>query len=581
MPSSTAPPLDAASSPSPASRVFELYEIASLILHLARRQFGNSSVIPFTIANKAIGDIALDVLWERQTSLLPLFMVLQRGFKAEANTRRVPKAVQDRRDAEDEYEHEHHTMFRLKPDFSFGPGDWTRLQFYARRIKIVEDAVLDPDEDNNVHFDTDIVHAIFKARPDAVLLPNVYRLELGPRCQKLCELMDFKVTQHRKPPHIPCVSLHDLFRPHALIGYVCQLEKLRSLGIMLDKELKMLPVLRSLPHLEELHLKFEPEDFSMLRSCAGNYDDDHTEGLNERKLQADPAPGFPALTTLRLTDPVRMRCVALALGNIATNRLKLKSLRIRGWNHRSDDPNPTQVMHSAILKRCDPDTLTHLTLTSEFDGFSRMQDYHAMYKDLAALHNITHATLDICGLCRDLGVVLDTLTRAWPRLESLVFFPEPGAPRHNLRLGDLACLANRCPKLSYLSLQVDYIDSAYFPDSIPDAHSIPNRSLVLNIGLQMNLAEKEPEWVSSTVDFLDRVFPYPTLKSITYDELDGHLANALHARDYKGTTPTLAGKDDPHGPLRREWLSVDNIGRILGVPKDMGIEEKMAAVRIA
>ena len=108
MHSSVTPVLDAASSPSAASRVFELYDIASLILHRARRQFGNSSVLPFTIANKTIGDIALDVLWERQTSLLPLFMVLRHGLKAEAGTRLVLKPAKDRRNNEDIEEPEHH-----------------------------------------------------------------------------------------------------------------------------------------------------------------------------------------------------------------------------------------------------------------------------------------------------------------------------------------------------------------------------------------------------------------------------------------------------------------------------------------
>ena len=54
--------------------------------------------------------------------------------------------------------------------------------------------------------------------------------------------------------------------------------------------------------------------------------------------------------------------------------------------------------------------------------------------------------------------------------------------------------------------------------------------------------------------------------------------------EYKGTTPALAGKDDPYGQPRREWLSLDDLGRIwgvLGVSKDLGVEEKMAAVRIA
>ena len=106
--SSIVPSLDAASSPSAASRVFELYDIASLIFHTARRQFGNSSVLPFTIANKTIGDIALDVLWERQTSLLPLFIILQHGFKVETNTRLVLKPAKDRRNNEDIEEPEHH-----------------------------------------------------------------------------------------------------------------------------------------------------------------------------------------------------------------------------------------------------------------------------------------------------------------------------------------------------------------------------------------------------------------------------------------------------------------------------------------
>ncbi|KAL1686475.1 hypothetical protein GGG16DRAFT_64183 [Schizophyllum commune] len=578
MHSSVTPVLDAASSPSAASRVFELYDIASLILHRARRQFGNSSVLPFTIANKTIGDIALDVLWERQTSLLPLFMVLQHGFKAETNTRLVLKPAKDRRN--DEEEPEDHTVLELKRKFSFGPNDWARLQFYARRIKIIEDAVLDPDEDNTLHFDVDLVHAIFKARPGAVLLPNVYRLELGPRSQELCELMDFKVTQRKRPPHMPCLSLHDLRRPHTLLGRVCRLDKLRSLGIMLDNELRMFPILRSLPHLEELHLKFEPEEFTMARSSAGDYEDYKIEGLFGRELRADPAPGFFALTTLRLTDPVRMRCVAVALDNITTNQLKLKSLQIRGWQHRADDLEPAQVMHSAVLRRCDPDTLTHLTLTTEFDGIFRMQDYRAMFNGLEALYNITHATLDICGFCRDLGAVLDTLTQAWPQLESLVFFQEKVEPR-NMRLRDLACLANRCPQLSYISLQVD---NTSFSDTIPDAHSVLDRSLVLNIGLQRDLSEIETQCVTSAVNFLNRVFPYPTLKSITYDDLDEHLAKVFHSRYYKGTTPALAGKDDPYGQPRREWLSLDDLGRIwgvLGVSKDLGVEEKMAAVRIA
>ncbi|KAL1738118.1 hypothetical protein HDZ31DRAFT_23013, partial [Schizophyllum fasciatum] len=348
------------------------------------------------------------------------------------------------------------------------------------------------------------------------------------------------------------------------------------LGIQIDNNLAMLPAIRALPVLEELHLTFmKVETNPDLRALqlSDPEDDEDAEGLVGRKLKATAEPGFPALKALRLTDPLNLKSARIVLETLVPDRLKLQSLHIRGWKHAYDDSLVARKLYRAIRVRCDRTALTHITVvTGRYDR--NPPSPLELLCDLMLLPNITHACIDIFDNYLDVNGVLDRLTHAWKRLESLTLFNQPQEewktqPRVHTEnsLASLACLAHRCPHLSYLSLQLN-LDTVPQPVTPDPLHApLLDRRVVLNVGTHSDHTATKKEIVVQLAAYLTSIFPIPTLTSVTYD-FEGEALTWDDVKDLpKVSTPTLAMYDDPCGASRRQWLSSGDIRVMLGHDK--------------
>ena len=163
-------------------------------------------------------------------------------------------------------------MFLVDP---VTPADWEKLQSYARRIKYIEDGPPPPYEWFDVRLGPlETFEGIFSAGDEnSVLLPNIRRLDLGPRTISLFERFDFW-PETGKNAHLILRERDSEPKPVPSLRF-CRLDQLQMLGILADVHLEMLPALRAMPALEELHLKFEPETSNP--NCKVSYDGDDDE----------------------------------------------------------------------------------------------------------------------------------------------------------------------------------------------------------------------------------------------------------------------------------------------------------------
>ncbi|KAL1738344.1 hypothetical protein HDZ31DRAFT_78440, partial [Schizophyllum fasciatum] len=232
-----------------ASRVAETYELLHLIFKNAQHDFGDSSLVPVAQANRFVGSVALDVLWETQKSLLPLFRVIDHCFEIEIEERCVWNPVYGNWD--DDSADEQRVM-HLKPGQHRGISskDRERLKFYASRIKAIIDTPVKGEPVGDLHIFSEDLPNVILADGNSTLLPNLRRLEIGPRLTSFFEHIGFRVEADEEVPYIA------LYRFTEHLGDLCRADSLRTLGIQIDNNLAMLPAIRALPVLEELHLTF-------------------------------------------------------------------------------------------------------------------------------------------------------------------------------------------------------------------------------------------------------------------------------------------------------------------------------------
>ncbi|KAL1664334.1 hypothetical protein GGF50DRAFT_115159 [Schizophyllum commune] len=553
-------------STSAATQAAGVYGLAYHILKCAQLDYGNSSLVAAARSNRFLGSVALDVLWEAQESLLPLFQVLSHLFEVELEGRAVWDSDQEVWDegAEPDYLRAMHLVDPVTP------ADWERLQSYARRIKSIEDGPLRPYEWFDIHLGPLVTfEGLFNAGDEnSVLLPNIRRLDLGPRTISLFERFDFW-PETGKNAHLILRERDSEPKPVPNLRF-CRLDQLQMLGILADVHLEMLPALRVMPVLEELHLKFEPETSNPNCKVSYDGDDDETHGLTGRRIKADPAPGFHALKTLRLTDPVSMRDFTITLKNMVKGSLKLEQLHIRGWDiHEYGQKEASKGLHAAIRACCDKTALTHLTVVLQ--GWRSDSSTPEMVQDLLAFPNITHACIDFDGHRHlDTKGAFDAFTNAWRHLESLTFFHRPAKRwvfyKTMIDLEDLTCLADRCPRLAYLSIPIN-LEVTPKPVSLA-APPLTCRSVILNLGCHEDLSRMSPRDTSAVAKFLASVFPYPTLASVTYDFYEPRVHPwHIDLDDIEGELPALATFDDPSDPRREQWLSRGDLLRIAGISR--------------
>ncbi|KAL1674999.1 hypothetical protein EV122DRAFT_219389 [Schizophyllum commune] len=536
---------------SAATRVAETYELAFRIFKHAQHDGGNVALLPFALVNHFVGSIALDVLWEEQTSLLPLIKVLGDRLESTMEKRRGFVTVDENTSR---LTVEEHQILFLRPNdekkVSISAEEWQRLQFYARRIKVLDDKPLVREESFDIHLGLGSLCAILAGGGSEPLLPNLYRLNFGERMESLCESAKLSaryVDEGGQPVPSLCLIAYTLQQPQGawVPGNLCRLEQIRSLGIEPDKDLAIYPLLRNLRYLEELHLKL-PE---------AENDEDLILGVTGKK--AHNALGFPALTKLRISDPIQMRSVGTALWEMSTEPLKLKELHVTGWRHDFTDEKDAINLYSDIDDACDHNTLTHLT-TITHSGSSQFQSAFELYNDLLVFPNITHFQLNIFAWHLDVEGALDMFTQAWPQLESLILLNRPAYATDTLEreftlltLFDLEYLARRCPRLSYVELEMDLQEVPYPLENL-EGEPLLDRRVKLCLGPQDNLHENlSDDYTRDVADYLASVFPYQTLECVTYREGDTSYVWLTPDDLYPKRAQGEAGADTPSAKKKK------------------------------
>ncbi|KAL1740623.1 hypothetical protein HDZ31DRAFT_67758 [Schizophyllum fasciatum] len=558
-------PRRTAQSESAASRVAQSYELVHRILTHCQSQHGDASLVPAAVANRFVGNAALDVLWETQKSVLPLILVL-RHLIVEDTEQRAVWCKERRR--WDRHRSEVKRVLYLAGDAprTMSADDVERLQSYARRIRVLDDGPLAEGETNDIHLDRNVV--VFfcgGSDEDDVLLPNLRRVEIGPRLASLFEDKDIWPAEDGE--HRFYLSVFQPWGLYEHLGDLCRLDKLQSLGIQADNQLKVLPALRKLPALQELHLKFgETPPRNELRRLwldEDDEDDEDCEGLVGHTLQSELTHGFSALRTLRLSDPLNLESVSLTLAHLSTAPLKLRTLHVRGRLHAACSLREAQTLYSAIRAQCVKSALTHLTVATQGWGQHPMRAAE-LFKSLLAFPNITHFGLDVLDDATDVDGALEAFARAWPRLESLTILNKPRDGARGIgavnALASLACLAHRCPRLSDLAVQLK-LDAVPKPVAVTPRAPLLGRRVTLHIGEHTTLEGADRERVSALVRYLESIFPYPSLTSITYDVLDTSANSSSEGCEI--SAPAAHGEHSVYSI--REWLSANDLRELLGI----------------
>ncbi|KAI5886165.1 uncharacterized protein SCHCODRAFT_02592995 [Schizophyllum commune H4-8] len=504
---------------SAAARVVETYEIAFRIFKNVQDDDGNAALLPITLVNHHVGSIALDILWEVQGDLGSLLLVLRDRLKRTPEER-FTRVVQ--------YEHGimetetlKHWVISLKPDsnnkISLSPTDWERLQFYARRIKVLYDEQPYPPWVYSHHLHHDTLCAILAAGGGQALLPNLYHLNVGQRVMQLLETAKLSARYvdegGERVPYVGLVTrADDEGHSEWLPGNLCRLDRIRFLGLEPDERLAILPFLRDLQSLEGLRLKFldvEAEEDLRLDS------------------KTERAVGFTGLRELHITNPVQMETFAATLHEVSTEPLKLKELHLTGFSHRSHGGRATEddyELYKRIRDTCDHDALKRLSVVTNSSGHMN-EPARWIYADLLAFPNITHFRLDICAWYSDPTGALKMFTAAWPQLESLVIRNQlsldPWESEFSFfDLEDLRYLARRCPRLRNLQLDMRLRsrDKVHPPLSGLDGEPLLNRRVALDVGPQDGGVLSSRKYSRRVADFLASVFPYPTLECVCFSD---------------------------------------------------------------
>ncbi|KAI5886202.1 uncharacterized protein SCHCODRAFT_02753380 [Schizophyllum commune H4-8] len=585
---------------SAASRVAEAYELTYLIFKHVQCLAGNATLLSAALTNSSVGSVALDVLWETQQSLLPLFQVLYRRLEFEIEETDPPgidhyEACGVTFELDDDQMIEHQVLTWNCDPRKISTEEFERFYNYARRIKVLDDTYPPrgqptKEEEDHIHLSHKVVFKVFSAG-DGVLLPSLHKLNIGPRIMALFYGQSFRLEQDADETsdddgeddidrsddddgmdgadeeydeeedeedevvdnttlEACYLSVYEKWYYKRLFARLCRIDKLRSLGLQIDNKLSMVRAIRGFTHLDELHLKFadykQGNTTTDIVSWTADMDEQKNDTLAGRTLKDCDARDFSGLKTLHLSDAYDLDRVARALHNLSSHKLRLEALHVRSWRH-SDGTKPTLDLYAAILDKCDKHALRKLTMVTKCWGNATLAP-NELFRDLVAFPNITDMCLHVADRSTDVAGCVELFAQAWPRLESLVFLNKPYQDRAPIytSVKHLACLADRCPRLSYVSLQAKL-------DALPPLGSTPksrylDRSVTLNIG-EHSLEDLEglsERHFDNLVEFLSSIFPYPTLKAVTYDVLQPI------TDDYPESA--LATFDDPFGEDRQTWI---------------------------
>ncbi|TRM57818.1 hypothetical protein BD626DRAFT_206372 [Schizophyllum amplum] len=320
---------------SAASRLFAVYElIYTICKHVQIPEeddeywFVKPALPSLARVSRFVGSVALDVLWERQESLAPLFKVLPCLLR-----RRELRTAWEASDEDpDEFLDETYEILSMKAGRdgtrTIPPDQWERLQMYARRIKVLKDGgpIVRADR-HHVSLNWHVMAAALCCCNGGVLLPNVHSLMLGEQMKAFLDAWPCflpYVCRRRLADHVrlhsedgtePCRGRQPLSPRRApIVRYHTRPQLGASCGIARARG----PWARG---AEFSKVGVESD----LERCA-----------------AASAPSFQGLKTLRISDPFMLSCPTMILQNMSTEPLKLRELSITGWRFvESNPPKPS------------------------------------------------------------------------------------------------------------------------------------------------------------------------------------------------------------------------------------------------
>ncbi|TRM57104.1 hypothetical protein BD626DRAFT_516434 [Schizophyllum amplum] len=506
---------------SAATRVASIYEIVREICRILiappRFYYGRpypGLLCSLTRVSRFVSDVALDVLWEKQTSLAPLFQTIPRVARRLVKWRRYYDGWEfldsDEPDSEIvkrkvlkipcrhqlDYDRESESGNAVDDDGAgAGIGDGVSHEKACNDDIPVEGAPVEDvcDSDSNSEASDDDRCLEDDCDPDELELTDA-EYERFTHYARRIRVLD---AQRREPwrsrkifvdnallfaalrrgpilPRVRSIRLHkemdllihgchivDIDTP-SLVGYSALVVRdfesfhaspLCPLTHVRDMTLPPDPELDVLAHLRHLPL-LEQLHFGPVR------------WIYEVEDSCPPPAGFYALRSLSISGIPRLEHVQIIL-----SRMSSKPLRLRSFSHRNTREMATSADHTSacdlfreLRARLDVDYLEQLTVSTACCMLH--EPAGLLLKDLCAFPNVRVANIRLAhspGI--DVDEVLDVITSAWPGLEKIFIRnnpnesfryghlddPESGTRRHG-SLAGLVPLALRCPRLSVLSV---------------------------------------------------------------------------------------------------------------------------------
>ncbi|TRM57098.1 hypothetical protein BD626DRAFT_574917 [Schizophyllum amplum] len=458
------------------------------------------------MVSRFVSDIALDVLWEKQTSLAPLFQTIPRVTRRVVKWRRYYEGWEFFDSDEPDSEIVQRTVLKipcshqlggdegpeLENAIDDGPGDGVRddnacVEEDSAEEESVEDETdsgsdsdvseddccleddCDPDDleftdaeyERFMHyarrirsFDAQLRNGwfsrkifidnalLFAALRRGPILPRVRSIRLHKRKDLFRDGDHVFEVDRPSPDGYGEVIVHDM---QATLGQLCPLAHIRDVTLPPDRDLYVLADLRDLPFLETLHLT-------------------HCRRISKA---ASPArAGFRALRSLSISGTSRLDHARTIL-----SRLSSEPLRLRAFSHRNKhdmvsaaDCKSAHDLFRELRARLDLEYLEQLTVSTP--RCILYEPARSLLKDLCAFPNVRVANIRLAhspGI--DVDEVLDVITSAWPSLEKIFIQNNPNESfRHALledpnsetrrhgSLTGLAPLALRCPRLTVVSV---------------------------------------------------------------------------------------------------------------------------------
>ncbi|KAL1757396.1 hypothetical protein FB107DRAFT_289342 [Schizophyllum commune] len=385
-------------------RLISVYELFYEICKMTLEHGEYADLLPLTIVNRAVSEVARDVLWERQSELANLMFTVPRArFQRIEDYRWVPVGrgkISPRK--------VHRVILYLPEPFELTEAEYARFFDYARRIKVFEDRFdyIEWDVANYV-IEKSLFSAILKHGP---ILPNVHTLRLGSSTAELA------LTTRTKSSR-----MDDKMGTFASLANIRALSLMHEYGAHLFEEIAHMC---ALPYLEELHLI----DFEKL--------------FRHNSPDPAPRPESGALRELSITSSNKNLNLADArriLRVMSSEPLRLRKFVCADFeDHGEPEQLDARRFYGAMGDCINHDTLASLQISTGRYGCVRAD------------------RTDIDG-------ALHVLSRAWSQLEELEFWNRRRTDWNEPELKILAGLAQRCPRLKLLCAP---LDTTHIPEPV-------------------------------------------------------------------------------------------------------------------